>query len=90
MNEEKKGLVPRLRFPEFREAGEWEHQELGHLSTKVGSGITPKGGDKNYKANGRPFVRSQNVGWGELLLDDIVFIDEATHKAFVSTELRNR
>lgn len=80
--------VPRLRFPEFREAGEWENSELGPLSTKVGSGITPTGGNKNYKTEGRPFVRSQNVGWGELLLDDIVFIDEETHKSFDSTEIQ--
>ena len=88
MSERKKGLMPRLRFPEFREAGEWEHQELGPLSTKVGSGITPTGGNKNYKTEGRPFVRSQNVGWGELLLDDIVFIDEDTHQSFDSTEIQ--
>ncbi|WP_312915281.1 restriction endonuclease subunit S [Candidatus Competibacter phosphatis] len=28
MNDEEKPLVPRLRFPEFREAGEWEEQPL--------------------------------------------------------------
>ncbi|MDD3609686.1 MAG: restriction endonuclease subunit S [Halothiobacillaceae bacterium] len=30
--------VPRLRFPEFREAGEWEDKELGEISTVVASG----------------------------------------------------
>ncbi len=79
--------MPRLRFPEFREAGEWVFRELGPLTTKVGSGITPRGGDKNYKKEGRPFIRSQNVGWGELLLDDIALIDEETHKSFDSTEI---
>jgi len=80
--------VPRLRFPEFREAGEWAECELGSLTTKVGSGITPTGGDKNYKTDGRPFVRSQNIGWGELILDDVAFIDEGTHKSFDSTEIK--
>jgi type I restriction enzyme S subunit len=28
MSEQKKGLVPQLRFPEFREAGEWEEKPL--------------------------------------------------------------
>ncbi len=79
--------VPRLRFPEFREEGEWEQRELGPLTSKVGSGITPTGGDKNYKTDGRPFVRSQNVGWGELLLKDVAFIDEETHQSFDSTEI---
>ena len=29
MSEKKKGVVPRLRFPEFRDAGEWEVKRLG-------------------------------------------------------------
>ncbi len=80
--------VPRLRFPEFGGAGEWYERELGPLTTKVGSGITPTGGDKNYKTKGRPFVRSQNVGWGELILNDVAFIDEETHQSFDSTEIK--
>lgn len=86
--EEGRGLVPKLRFPEFRDTGEWDELELGPLTTKVGSGITPTGGDKNYKTEGRPFVRSQNVGWGELILNDVAFIDEKTHRSFDSTEIK--
>jgi type I restriction enzyme S subunit len=56
--------------------------------TKIGSGVTPRGGDKNYRPNGRPFVRSQNIGWGELILDDVAYIDEDTHASFVATELK--
>lgn len=78
---------PRLRFPEFRNAPEWNDRALGFMTTKVGSGITPRGGDKNYKAKGRPFMRSQNVGWGQLLLEDIAFIDESTHASFDGTEI---
>jgi type I restriction enzyme S subunit len=80
--------LPRLRFPEFRNAGEWMSRELGPMTSKVGSGITPLGGDKNYKSSGRPFMRSQNVGWGELLLDEIAFIDEDTHASFDATEIK--
>jgi len=79
---------PRLRFPEFEGTGEWANGELGQKTEKVGSGITPSGGDKNYKLSGRPFVRSQNVGWGELLLDDVAFLDDETHNSFASTEIR--
>ena len=81
--------LPKLRFPEFQDAGEWEENFLDSKVIKVGSGITPKGGDKNYKNNGRSFVRSQNVGWGELLLDDVAYIDEQTHATFPSTEIEN-
>lgn len=80
--------VPRLRFPEFRDAAEWEESGLGSLTTKIGSGITPLGGDKNYKTEGRPFIRSQNVGWGELIVNDVAFIDDEMHESFDSTEIK--
>jgi type I restriction enzyme S subunit len=68
---------------------DWELKQLGDLTVKIGSGITPKGGEKVYKSTGKPFIRSQNVGWGSLILDDIVFIDEGTHKSFQSTEIKD-
>lgn len=80
--------VPKLRFPEFQ--GKWDMEALGPKTTKIGSGITPSGGDRNYKKNGRPFVRSQNVGWGQLILDDIAFIDDAVHLEFAGTEIKQR
>ena len=58
------------------------------LTTKVGSGVTPRGGEAVYKTEGHPFVRSQNVGLGNLLLDDIAFIDEETHLRQKNTELQ--
>ena len=61
---------------------------LGDVAQKVGSGITPTGGERVYRSDGRPFVRSQNVGWGELKLDDIAFISDETHATFPATELR--
>ena len=79
--------VPRLRFPEFEDAPEWESRELGLMTSKIGSGVTPRGGEKNYRSSGRPFVRSQNVGWGELILDNVVHIDEDTHASFAATEV---
>jgi len=67
---------------------DWEQITLGKFQEKVGSGITPKGGASVYKSSGRPFVRSQNVGWGQLQLKNLAFIDEKTHASFPSTELR--
>lgn len=65
----------------------WDAVRLGDKATKVGSGITPAGGVRVYKQQGRPFLRSQNVGWGKLLLDDVVFIDDETHASFPDTEI---
>ena len=77
--------VPVLRFPEF--SGEWETVKIGTITTKVGSGVTPRGGETVYHSQGHPFVRSQNVGWGRLLLNDIAYIDEETHKKQLNTAL---
>jgi type I restriction enzyme S subunit len=66
---------------------EWYVVNLGELTVKVGSGITPTGGERVYKKEGRPFLRSQNVGWGHLLMDDIAFIDDNTHETFHATEI---
>jgi type I restriction enzyme S subunit len=66
---------------------DWDIHNIGNISPKVGSGKTPKGGVRVYKNQGRHFVRSQNVGWGNLILDDIAYIDEQTHNSFNSTEI---
>ena len=84
--EQNKLNVPHLRFPEFH--GEWEKCKLGELAVKVGSGSTPKGGNAVYTTSGHYFVRSQNVGMGHLILNDIAYIDELTHQKQKSTELR--
>src|ERR1017187_251293 len=65
----------------------WELVHLGDKAVKVGSGITPTGGARVYKSTGRPFVRSQNVGWGSLLMEDVAFIDNETHESFCGTEI---
>ena len=82
----KRPNVPPLRFPEF--SGEWERSKLGYLTTKVGSGSTPRGGNSVYIERGHCFVRSQNVGMGVLLLDDIAHIDDNTHKKQIATEIK--
>lgn len=68
---------------------DWSLHRLGEagLVCRVGSGRTPTGGTKVYKPSGRAFVRSQNVGWGRLLLDDLAYIDEETHSSFEASEI---
>jgi len=50
--------------------------------------VTPRGGEAVYKSEGHPFVRSQNIGLGHLILDDIAYIDEDTHQRQKNTELQ--
>jgi type I restriction enzyme S subunit len=44
----KKTLVPELRFPEFRDAGEWEEKTIGHISGNITAGGTPSTSEKEY------------------------------------------
>ncbi len=76
----------RTEIGEFPE--DWFEVSLGEYGVKIGSGMTPRGGSAVYRDSGRPFVRSQNVGWGHLRLHDLAFIDDVTHRTFPATEIR--
>lgn len=58
MPEKKKSVVPPLRFPEFRDAGEWEVKQLKHISPAIFDGThqTP-----NYTEKGVPFFSVENI-----------------------------
>lgn len=58
----------------------WKLVQIRHLNTKVGSGVTPKGGAEVYTEEGVIFIRSQNVHFDSLRLDDVVRIDFDTHE----------
>ncbi|MDU3818787.1 MAG: restriction endonuclease subunit S [Pantoea sp.] len=65
----------------------WEFIRLGDLTSKMGSGSTPRGGQSAYVTEGIPFLRSQNV-WNEgLRLDDVVYIDKNTHSKMDGTKV---
>lgn len=67
---------------------DWKMKKLHSLTQKIGSGVTPNGGEKVYKKEGRPFLRSQNIGWGSLLMHDVAFINDEIHNSFKSTEIQ--
>lgn len=66
---------------------DWEVVPLSQITSKIGSGKTPLGGANVYQSEGHVFVRSQNVGWGHYLLDDVVFISDDIHQNQISSEL---
>ncbi|WP_177167634.1 restriction endonuclease subunit S [Nitrosomonas marina] len=70
--------VPKLRFKGFSD--DWIKKKIGEITLKVGSGSTPRGGEKVYQSNGIPFIRSQNVNNNFLNLKDLTFIPDAIHK----------
>ncbi|HAI36789.1 MAG TPA: restriction endonuclease subunit S [Maribacter sp.] len=67
----------------------WKVSKLKELSTKIGSGNTPKGGSKVYVGKGISFFRSQNVWKKNLIMDDIAFIDQETHEGMKKSSLKH-
>lgn len=55
---------------------EWKEYLLKDLTTKIGSGSTPKGGSNNYKDIGISLIRSQNVLDFSFTNSGLAFIDE--------------
>ena len=53
----------------------WDVQPLKNLTTKIGSGATPKGGKESYKLEGIPLIRSLNVYNGMFKYKDLAYID---------------
>ena len=54
----------------------WSVRSLKCLTTKIGSGATPKGGNENYKNEGVSLIRSLNVHNAKFKYKDLAFIDE--------------
>lgn len=54
----------------------WETRRLGELTSKLGSGSTPTGGDTAYKDVGISLIRSLNVHDGLFLRKNLAHIDE--------------
>ncbi|MBW8245173.1 restriction endonuclease subunit S [Muricauda oceani] len=80
-----KGLNPNV---EMKDSGvewigeipsHWVTTKLGLYTTKVGSGSTPRGGSEIYVETGIPFIRSQNVHFDGLKLDNVSFIENDVH-----------
>lgn len=92
-------LTGKTRLPGFAKSSGYKNTEVGvipedwglcqldNLTIRIGSGITPTGGERVYSLSGRPFIRSQNVGWGHLILDDLAHITDEIHYTFPSSEI---
>ena len=66
---------------------EWEITKLKGKTSKIGSGVTPLGGSQVYTKDGIPFIRSQNVHFDGLHLEDIAYISQKIHDEMTSTKL---
>jgi len=57
-------------------------------ATKVGSGVTPRGGAETYLDKGIPLFRSQNVLNEGFLMEDIAYISEEIDESMKGTRIK--
>lgn len=72
----------------FIELGSIESKRLSILTTKIGSGSTPKGGRASYPSAGIPFIRSMNVRMRKFQRNGIAFIRPETHNIMNGTRVK--
>lgn len=54
----------------------WKQKQLGEITTKLGSGATPKGGKEAYQEDGITLIRSMNVHNGLFEYKELAHISE--------------
>tara|TARA_R110000765_G_scaffold322157_1_gene414050 strand:+ start:297 stop:1526 length:1230 start_codon:yes stop_codon:yes gene_type:complete len=68
----------------------WKTYKLSELTTKIGSGATPRGGKDAYKEFGISLIRSQNVLDFSFSTNGLAFIDEQQAKKLKNVEIESR
>ena len=63
-----------------RKGDGWEEKTLKEVTTKIGSGATPKGGNESYKTEGISLIRSMNVHDFKFRERNLAFIDDKQAK----------
>ena len=66
----------------------WSNTILRYYVNKVGSGVTPRGGSEVYVDEGVNFIRSQNVHFEGLKLDNISKITIETHNGMNGSKVQ--
>ena len=61
---------------------------LGDVTTKIGSGATPRGGDKVYRESGVALIRSQNVYNDGFHVEGLAFITDEDAKQLSHVEVK--
>ena len=66
---------------------DWEEKKLGSLTSKIGSGATPRGGKESYIKEGISLVRSMNVHDRSFVEKNLAFIDDKQAKDLANVTL---
>ena len=82
-------LAQSLFYEMFGESSNWERKPLKEITTKMGSGATPRGGNQSYKEDGVSLIRSLNVHNGYFKYDDLAHIDELQASQLDNVTIKN-
>jgi len=75
----------------FTEQGQrWVDNKLKAITTKIGSGATPRGGEESYKAEGISLIRSLNVHDMGFKYAKLAFLDDAQADDLSNVEVKAR
>lgn len=74
----------------FARLSNGEVERVKDVAVKIGSGVTPDGGAAGYLDDGIPLLRSQNVHFDGLRLDDVAYISAETHAEMSNSQLKPR
>lgn len=66
----------------------WEVKKLKNLVSKIGSGVTPSGGSTVYLKSGIPLLRSQNIHFDGLKLEDVAYISEEIDESMKNSRIQ--
>jgi type I restriction enzyme S subunit len=73
----------------FIQRGEgWASNRLKTITTKIGSGATPRGGEESYKADGVSLIRSLNVHDMGFKYAKLAFLDDAQADDLSNVEIQ--
>jgi type I restriction enzyme S subunit len=67
----------------------WKETQLSELTSKIGSGATPRGGSAVYAQQGVTLVRSQNVYDDGFVWDGLVRIDDAAAQKLIGVTVED-
>lgn len=60
------------------------------MVSKIGSGVTPSGGSTVYLTSGIPLLRSQNIHFDGLRLDDVAFISNEVDEGMSNGRIQEK
>jgi len=72
----------------FKATSGWKSLRVKDLITKIGSGVTPKGGSEVYVDEGITFLRSQNVYDDGLRIDNVSFITDEVNDYMKNSQIK--